>query len=86
MKESLMVEEKHTYAVGSKEGPVLYDGTMYKSQKDLNDTLGITFVIVGIISFFIGIVTKLSLFCYGGVAIGILGLMMFFGGRVKQAE
>ena len=44
---------KHTYAVGSKKGPVMFDGTVFKSQKELNKNFLIGLVVVAILLFFI---------------------------------
>lgn len=41
--------KKQTYAVGSKEGPVMYDGTVFKNQEELNRCVMIAFVIVAVI-------------------------------------
>ncbi|MBI3623967.1 hypothetical protein HY212_07865 [Candidatus Pacearchaeota archaeon] len=49
-----MENKKHTYAIGSKEGPVMYDGTVYNSQKQLNK-----YFLIGI-----GIVATIILFFY----------------------
>ncbi len=44
---------KNTYAIGSKKGPVMFYGTVFKSQKDLNKYTIIAVIIVIILLFFI---------------------------------
>lgn len=44
---------KHTYAIGSKRGPVMFDGTVFKSQKELNKYIIIAVIIVAVFLFFI---------------------------------
>ncbi len=44
---------KNTYAIGSKKGPVMIEGTVWKSQKDFNKYFIIAIVIVAIFLFFI---------------------------------
>lgn len=44
-----------TYAIGSKEGPVMFDGTVYKSQKELTNVISWSFIITFIIGGFISV-------------------------------
>lgn len=44
---------KNTYAIGSKKGPVMIDGTVWKSQKEFNKYFIIAIIIVAILLFFI---------------------------------
>lgn len=44
---------KYTYAIGNKKGPVMFYGTIFKSQKDLNKYIIIAAIIIAISLFFI---------------------------------
>ena len=49
-------EIKLDYAVGNKKGPVMYAGTVFKSQKQLNNSLAVAIIIAGIIPISFGLI------------------------------
>ncbi len=62
--------KKHDYAIGNKEGPVLVDGTVYKSQQEYNGLFSFSLIIVGIFLYIIGLT-------FLGLLLGFIGVVFF---------
>ena len=71
--------KKPTYAVGSEEGPVMYGGTVFKSQKQLNTYISISVIIIGIIFLASG-------FTWTGIIIGIVGIIALIGNIINKKK
>lgn len=69
------MSKNHSYALGSKKGPVMVDGTVYESQDEYNNLFSLSLVIVGILLAFLG-----------AGWLSILGwIMVIFGGFTSLA-
>ncbi len=73
------MNKKNNYAISNEEGPVMFDGTVFKSQKELVNALGIGTICVGVI-------ICLSGFIAFGIILAVFGLFATLGSKLNKKE